>query len=309
MNIKIVLLFIIMSIFLFAKYTANDDVLINTGAGRVDYTTYTIYADATADMVTDKVLQPEAFLILQQQAEEETIKTLYDTLGKVSINSEFTIYNLMESDKDLMDKIMDSLNNARLLGVSYPTRTSVRVLMALDIITNNLISDFINSVDSYKTEPIVTYFDGGKDYDSLVIDARNIGFNPSLFPTIYDEDGNAIYDIAYINKNVASTNGYITYSTNSYLTNENIKNTIGENPYNVVAWRTRGRLSSDLVIGNEDASIIMSGAKLKSALKNCKVVFIIDWLLLINRYNKIMIVNVKNTLVYNIQFSFLFFGV
>lgn len=279
MNIKIVLLFIIIDIFLFAKYTAytvNDDILINTGAGRVDYTTYTIYADATADMVTDKVLQPEAFLILQQQAEEETIKTLYDTLGKVSINSDFTIYNLMESDKDLMEKIMDSLNNARLLGVSYPTRTSVRVLMALDIITNNLISDFISSVNSYKTEPIVTYFDGGKDYDSLVIDARNIGFNPSLFPTVYDEDGNAIYDIAYINKNVASTNGYITYSTNSYLTNENIKNAIGKNPYNVVAWRTRGRLSSDLVIGNEDASIIMSGDKLKSALKNCKVVFIID---------------------------------
>ena len=276
MNIKVVLLFIIINMFLFAQYTANNDILINTGAGRVDYTTYTIYADATADMVTDKVLQPESFLILQQQAEEETIKTLYDTLARVSINSDFTIYNLIENDKDLTEKIMDSLNNARLLGVSYPTRTSVKVLMALDIITNNLISDFIRSVNSYKTEPIVTYFDAGKDYDSLVIDARNIGFNPSLFPTIYDEDGNAIYDIAYINKSVASTNGYITYSTNSYLTNENIKNIIGTNPYNVVAWRTRGRLSGDLVIGNEDASIIMSGTKLKNALKNCKVVFIID---------------------------------
>lgn len=276
MNIKIVLLFIIINIFLFAQYTANNDILINTGAGRVDYTTYTIYADATADMITDKALQPEAFLILQQQAEEETIKTLYDTLARVSINSDFTIYNLMESDKDLTEKIMDSLNNARLLGVSYPTRTSVKVLMALDIITNNLISDFIKSVNSYKTEPIVTYFDAGEDYDSLVVDARNIGFNPSLFPTIYDEDGNAIYDIAYINKKSAATNGYITYSTNSYLTNENIKNVIGTNPYNVVAWRTRGRLSGDLVIGNEDASIIMSGVKLKTALKNCKVVFIID---------------------------------
>lgn len=276
MNIKVVLLFIVINIFLFAQYTANNDILINTGAGRVDYTTYTIYADATADMITDKALQPEAFLILQQQAEEETIKTLYDTLARVSINSDFTIYNLIENDKDLTEKIMDSLNNARLLGVSYPTRTSVKVLMALDIITNNLISDFIKSVDAYKTEPIVTYFDAGEDYDSLVVDARNIGFNPSLFPTVYDEDGNAIYDIAYINKNVASTNGYITYSTNSYLTNENIKNVIGTNPYNVVAWRTRGRLSGDLVIGNEDASIIMSGAKLKNALKNCKVVFIID---------------------------------
>ena len=276
MNIKVVLLFIIINMFLFAQYTANNDILINTGAGRVDYTTYTIYADATADMITDKVLQPESFLILQQQAEEETVKTLYDTLARVSINSDFTIYNLIENDKDLTEKIMDALNNARLLGVSYPTRTSVKVLMALDIITNNLISDFIRSVNSYKTEPIVTYFDAGKDYDSLVIDARNIGFNPSLFPTVYDEDGNAIYDIAYIDKNVASTNGYITYSTNSYLTNQNIRNVLGENPYNVVAWRTRGRLAGDLVIGNEDASIIMSGTRLKNALKNCKVVFIID---------------------------------
>lgn len=276
MNIKVVLLFIIINMFLFAQYTANNDILINTGAGRVDYTTYTIYADATADMITDKVLQPESFLILQQQAEEETVKTLYDTLARVSINSDFTIYNLIENDKDLTEKIMDALNNARLLGVSYPTRTSVKVLMALDIITNNLISDFIRSVNSYKTEPIVTYFDAGRDYDSLVIDARNIGFNPSLFPTVYDEDGNAIYDIAYIDKNVASTNGYITYSTNSYLTNQNIRNVLGENPYNVVAWRTRGRLAGDLVIGNEDASIIMSGTRLKNALKNCKVVFIID---------------------------------
>ena len=276
MNIKVVLLVMIINMFLFAQYTANNDILINTGAGRVDYTTYTIYADATADMITDKVLQPESFLILQQQAEEETVKTLYDTLARVSINSDFTIYNLIENDKDLTEKIMDALNNARLLGVSYPTRTSVKVLMALDIITNNLISDFIRSVNSYKTEPIVTYFDAGKDYDSLVIDARNIGFNPSLFPTVYDEDGNAIYDIAYIDKNVASTNGYITYSTNSYLTNQNIRNILGENPYNVVAWRTRGRLAGDLVIGNEDASIIMSGTRLKNALKNCKVVFIID---------------------------------
>ena len=276
MNIKVVLLFIIINMFLFAQYAANEDILINTGAGRVDYTTYTIYADATADMMTDKALQPEAFLVLQQQAEEETIKTLYDTLAKVSINSDYTIYNLIENNKVLMEKVMDSLNNTRLIGISYPTRTSVRVLMALDIITNNLISDFINSVDTYKTEPIVTYFNAGRDYDSLVIDARNIGFNPSLFPTIYDEDGNAIYDIAYIDKKAATTNGYITYSTNSYLTNENLINALGKNPYNVVAWRTRGRLSSDLVIGNEDASIITSGAKLKTALKNCKVILIID---------------------------------
>ena len=84
------------------------------------------------------------------------------------------------------------------------------------------------------------------------------------------------YSIAYINKAIAATNGYVTYSTNSFLTNGNITNVIGKKPYNIVAWRARGRLASDLVIGNEDASIIMSSSKLKNAIKNCKVVFIID---------------------------------
>ena len=278
MNIKVILLFVTINMLLFAQYTSitNNNILVNTGEGRVDYTTYTIYADATADYLTDTRLHPEALLILQQQAEEETIKTLYDTLGNIPINSEDTIYSIIEENRVLKEKVVSSINNARLVGISYPTRTSVKVLMALDITTNNLMYDFVNNINEYKTEPIITYFDTGTDYDSLVIDARNIGFTPSLFPTVYDEDGNEIYNIAYINKTVASTNGYITYSTNSFLTNGNITNIVGKKPYNIVAWRARGRLSSDLVIGNEDASIIMSSTNLKNAIKNCKVVLIID---------------------------------
>ena len=278
MNIKVVLLFIVINILLFAQYTSNseNDILVNTGEGKVDFTTYTIYADATADIITDKVLHPEALLILQQQAEEETIKTLYDTLGNIPINSEDTIYSIIEENRVLKEKVVSSINNARLVGISYPSRTSVKVLMALDMTTNNLMADLVNNINVYKTDPIITYFDTGTDYDSLVIDARNIGFTPSLFPTVYDENGNEIYSIAYINKAIAATNGYITYSTNSFLTNGNITNIVGQNPYNIVAWRARGRLASDLVIGNEDASIIMSSTKLKNAIKNCKVVFIID---------------------------------
>ncbi|WP_295157220.1 hypothetical protein [uncultured Brachyspira sp.] len=278
MNIKVILLFITINMLLFAQYTSttNNNILVNTGEGRVDYTTYTIYADATADFLTDTRLHHEALLILQQQAEEETMKTLYDILGNIPIDNEDTIYSIMEENRFLKEKVVTSINNARLVGISYPTRTSVKVLMALDITTNNLLSDLINNINIYKPNPIVTYFDTGTDYDSLVIDARNIGFIPSLFPTVYDEDGNEIYNIAYINKAVASTNGYITYSTNSFLTNQNITNIVGSKPYNIVAWRTRGRLSSDLVIGNEDASIIMSSRNLKNAIKNCKVIFIID---------------------------------
>ena len=278
MNIKVVLLFIVINILLFAQYTSNseNDILVNTVEGKVDFTTYTIYADATADIITDKVLHPEALLILQQQAEEESIRALYDTLGSVLVNNDYTIYKLMSDNKILMENIMGTLNKARLLGVSYPTRTSVKVLMALDLVTNNLVSSFLSNVNTYRTEPIVTYFDTGTDYDSLVIDARNINFNPSLFPTIYNEDGEAIYDVSYINKDVALTNAYITYSTTPYLTNKSVSNIVGKKPYNVVAWSSRGRNNADLVIGNEDASIILSSRKLREAIKNCKVIFIID---------------------------------
>ena len=101
-------------------------------------------------------------------------------------------------------------------------------------------------------------------------------FTVNSYDVKADKKYNEIYSLAYINKDIASTNGYITYSTNSFLTNQNMTNTIGKKPYNIVAWRSRGRLSSDLVIGNEDASIIMSSPNLKNAIKNCKVIFIID---------------------------------
>ena len=68
MNIKVILLFITINMLLFSQYLSltNNNILVNIGEGRVDYTTYTIYADATADFVTDTRLHPEALLILQQ---------------------------------------------------------------------------------------------------------------------------------------------------------------------------------------------------------------------------------------------------
>ena len=148
MNIKVILLFITINMLLFPQYLSltNNNILVNIGEGRVDYTTYTIYADATADFVTDTRLHPEALLILQQQAEEETMKTLYDTLGNIPIDSEDNIYSIIEENRLLKEKVVNSINNARLVGISYPTRTSVKVLMALDIITNNLMSDLINNI-------------------------------------------------------------------------------------------------------------------------------------------------------------------
>ena len=204
------------------------------------------------------------------------MKALYDILNYIPVYDENTIYSILEENRTLKEKVISFIYNARLVGISYPTRKSLKVSMALDIITNQLLYDLINNMNVYKTEPIVTYFDAGTDYDSLVIDARNIGFNPSLFPIVYDEDGNEIYDLAYINRDVLSTNAYVVYSKDPFLTNQNIIKIVGENPYKVVAWRPRGRFSSDLVIGNEDASIIMSSKKLRNAIKNCKVVFIIN---------------------------------
>ncbi|WP_241210628.1 hypothetical protein [Brachyspira hampsonii] len=101
MNIKVILLFITINMLLFPQYLSltNNNILVNIGEGRVDYTTYTIYADATADFVTDTRLHPEALLILQQQAEEETMKTLYDTLGNIPIDSEYNIYSIIEENR------------------------------------------------------------------------------------------------------------------------------------------------------------------------------------------------------------------
>lgn len=259
----------------------NKNISVSIGKPLIDFTTYTIYSDAVADLGARNFVSSEAQLMLQSQAEEETIKLIYQELCNVLFNGDETVYDFLSENIYLQAYSLDESKKSRLVSISYPTRTSIKVVMALDLIgdmENNIIQKYINEAASYEPLPVVTYFEVGKSYDSLVIDARNIGFNPSLFPTIYDIDGNMIHNISFVSKSTNNTmgkHGFVRYTKDTKNINE-VYDDLGDNPFHVVAWNPRGRLAGDLVIGNEDASIVLSTPKLKQAIRDSKVVIIID---------------------------------
>lgn len=280
MKRALLILFFISSVVLSSQTSKRIDsnIAVNIGEGSVDYTTYTIYADAEAFIIDDSNIRSETQLMLQSRVEEETLKILYQTLSTVSFDGFRSVYQTLEDNSYLNRYVVDSLNNARLVSISYPTRKSIKVEMALELLQTNkidIMGNFLQVADDYKNKAIVPYYNPQSDYDSLVIDARGLDFKPSLFPVIYNENGEPIHSITYVDKSNVAKNGFVRYSKTTKL-DENKYSNMGKKPYNIVAWGVRGRLNGDIVIANDDASIILSAKKLKKALYDCKVVVIID---------------------------------
>lgn len=112
-------------------------------------------------------------------------------------------------------------------------------------------------------------------YTGLIVDMRGKKVQPSLFPKIYDESGLIIFDSAKVSKKIIASKGLVQYSRKFNLAK--LKNRVGTNPFYLVALSVEGiRYKSDPVILRKYTRQILSHEKTRQALKNAKVVFLID---------------------------------
>ena len=273
----ILLFFVGMTLFSQTRSDIQNYISISEVNSEVDFSTYTVYSSVLAKYNSNGAMSSEVYLMLQNMAEEANSKSIYTTLAAMSFDGQKSVYDILSDNVVLEKFIFSASENARLVSISYPTKNSIEVVMALDLVNKkfNIINTFIKDLAPVEPFPILTYFNAGKDYDSLIIDARGLGFEPSIFPTVSDEDGNVIHNISFVNRNPVSDIGFITYTTNVNAIESDFGD-IAKNPYYAVAWGVRGSTKGDIVIDNEDASIVMSSKALKSALKEGKVIVIID---------------------------------
>lgn len=277
--ILLIIFFVGFTLFSQTRSDIQNYISISEVNAEVDFNTYTVYSSVLAKYNFNGTMSSEVYLMLQNMAEKANSKSLYSTLADMSFDGQKSVYDVLSGNTMLERFVFSATENARLVSISYPTRNSIEVVMALDLTNKNKRFDIINTLikDTAPVEPypLLTYFNAGKNYDSLVIDARGLGFNPSIFPTVSDKDGNVIYNLSFVNRNPVSEFGFITYTTNANTIEKDF-NTLAQNPYYAVAWDVKGDTQGKIVIDNEDATIIMSSVSLKNALKAGKVIVIID---------------------------------
>lgn len=111
-------------------------------------------------------------------------------------------------------------------------------------------------------------------YTGLIIDARGLGLEPMLYPTIVSEQGKEIYSSLFISREFAVQYGICTYLCT--MENALTFKRIGSHPLVLKALRKADNKSGALVISMADAKEIEKITERHKFLKECRVIIVAD---------------------------------
>jgi len=108
------------------------------------------------------------------------------------------------------------------------------------------------------------------EYTGIIIDCRNLGFTPSLFPKILNELSEEIYTVNFADLRYVIDGGLVLYSTSDLFNNSRI----GYNPLRIQALGITGAKMTDIKISSFDARRIHGSMRNLTLLKECRVAII-----------------------------------
>ena len=111
------------------------------------------------------------------------------------------------------------------------------------------------------------------EYSGIIIDCRNIGFSPCLFPRVADNAGNVIYSVNFAHSNAVIEEGLTLFTSKSTAS---IART-GKTPLRIKALGVTGDNKTDIIISTADALRIHGSQNNIDLLKECRVVIIADF--------------------------------
>ncbi len=109
-------------------------------------------------------------------------------------------------------------------------------------------------------------------YTGLIVDAKDLTFNPTASVKILDEEGREIYGSAYHDKQWVEKHGVVGYANS--LADAKRNDRVGKNPHVVKAIRVTGPNNKDLVLAEEDARKVRELGKHLNFLDQAKVVIV-----------------------------------
>ena len=109
-------------------------------------------------------------------------------------------------------------------------------------------------------------------YTGLIIDARELGLHPILYPAIVSEEGEEVYSSLFISREFAVQYGVCTYICN--MDRALAFRRIGSNPLVFKALRKEGSTSGNIVISISDAKTIEKVTERHRFFKECRVIIV-----------------------------------
>jgi hypothetical protein len=189
------------------------------------------------------------------------------------LNEEFTILERVNQDEKFRERFNEFfLNESSEIKVKY-IHDEVKIESLTKLIGSKGLLNYLNieyDTENFPEFPETPVFE---TYSGLIVDARHLEANPSLFPRILTDKGLEVYSVSQVNKNSAIDNGFVIYLSDPIKAMKYPR--IGNNPYLVVATNAIGKNRTQFIIPTKEASKILSSKDSRKNLKKCKVIILL----------------------------------
>ncbi len=202
------------------------------------------------------------------RAREDAFEGIIASLKHIRLDSRQDFAGLLSSDETMQGRL-SGLLGSRLVLKEYPADFySVRCEARLSM--GDLIASLPFEFPQHEF-PLIDDTPLASDYSGLIIDARGLGIEPMVFPSVLNEDGLEIYGRIYIDGRYASRHGMAAYC---YTEDEaKAHRRAGRRPFYTVALKN---MNGSPVISDRDAKKILASRASRNNLKKCRLIIILD---------------------------------
>lgn len=264
--------------------------IVELQGGIMDWTTGVVHAQGRSDglkmawkgafeTVSDKsseLLLDSSSKLLQKKAIFNARKHLVKIFRSIAAGQDRRIayngYSLHILKAEMERKALNAEHTAsRLLAdgiVSVVLKTDIYGAFLQQILPSELRQ--IPDIEVVEPE---NQYEKGEKYTGMVIDARDIGFKPILYPVIVSEQGKEIYGALFASREYAVEKGLCSYA---YLPEpELMVRRAGENPVVIKGLRKEGDNNDTIVITISDADKISRMPERHQFMRACKVLILV----------------------------------
>lgn len=230
----------------------------------------------------------------------ERYKALYESVLELRVSDGIRVKDLVQVDSELRSKLLKIVRSAKMVNIRYLSDSSIELSLEVRLwgkggIAEALLSsgietriptwespemDRLRALErrieaieellrslGYRIKPME---EPTPEYTGVILDLRDTGFRPSIFPRIICE-GESLYSLNAVNWDILVEKGMVLYTDSLIL--ERIRDRVGENPL-IISVRRLSPDKTDPIIGT--GLRVFKGESLQDAIRRCRIAMIID---------------------------------
>jgi len=240
------------------QYAVPGDVTETVSSGEIDWSGNTVRAVGTGVLDPNNPNRAQARLMAERAAVVVAQRNLLETVQGVRVNSETRVRNFMTDYDVIYTRVEGIVQNAAQTGPArYDSLLgTVEVELEMQIQSPGGISGALNAVLESQWASAAPMPEQTADflaqYSGIVFDASLAGLQPSMYPKIYDADGNLLLDTS----RYASYLGSAGQTAMQFISDLDMilsQPEFGQSPLVVAVSRVTGQFGSDIVLGREES--------------------------------------------------------